>query len=321
MRSFILCILISFIFNLLHASESIFISPKVAIKMIDKKEITFLTFDSVSLKIKESKTVDINFLESFDILGRTLCSPFYLCTNKVEKYFSSLGISSNDVLVIYDSTYGINAATLYVVLESMGHKNISILRGRMEDISNLDPNWKIYNNYLNELKGETTKESKIREKINILKSHLLLQEDNLTVSKNVNTNYTASKMTSRYFLTKKELKKLVHEVRVKESNLSIIDACEMIDIVGSKNGSYRAGVKSLLWKELIDKKQQSLKSNEELAQLFESLELKKSEQHYVYCMSGAQKAFYVMIALRELGYAKVKVFIGDWNTWVGDINE
>jgi 3-mercaptopyruvate sulfurtransferase SseA len=38
-------------------------------------------------------------------------------------------------------------------------------------------------------------------------------------------------------------------------------------------------------------------------------------------MSGSPKAFFVMMALRELGYHKTKVFIGDWNVWVGDMNE
>ena len=39
--------------------------------------------------------------------------------------------------------------------------------------------------------------------------------------------------------------------------------------------------------------------------------MSKNDNNYIYCMSGAQKAFYVMMALRELGYSKVKAFIGD----------
>lgn len=64
-----------------------------------------------------------------------------------------------------------------------------------------------------------------------------------------------------------------------------------------------------------------IEPNEVLEKLFNKLKLNKDEQHYIYCMSGAQKAFYVMMALRELGYSKVKAFAGDWNTWEGDINE
>lgn len=320
MNKFIILFLLSLLFNFLQANDRIFISPKIALKMIDKKEIVFLALDKSSLKIKKSKKINMNFLESSDILGRTECSSFYICSNKVEKYFSSLGIDASMALVIYDNSYGIDAATLYVVLESMGHQNINILRGGLTDISNLDPNWRIYNGYLDEISIKKNN-SKIIQKINILKPYLLLQESDSTYIDNMEGNYTVTKMTSDYFLTKDLLKKAVYELHMKESNVSIIDACEMIDIVGSSNGSYRDGVKSLSWKELIDKKKKHLKSNEELKKILARLKIKKSEQHYIYCMSGAQKAFYVMMVLRELGYSNVKAFTGDWNTWVGDIDE
>jgi thiosulfate/3-mercaptopyruvate sulfurtransferase len=284
--------------------------------MIDKKEITFLSLSDTSLKIKKSKIIDMKVLESSDILGRTECSSFYVCSNKLEKYFSSLGIKPDAALVLYDNSYGIYAATLYVVLESMGHRNITILRGGLNDISKLDPNWKIYTNYLNELKKDSTKKSKIIQKINILKPHLLLQES--TPISTVESNYTIIKTNPKYLQGRDALKKTVIQVQRDESNVSIIDACEMIDIV---NGFSSHGVKSLSWKELIDKKKGHLKSNEELEKLFKRLRLSKNDNNYIYCMSGAQKAFYVMMALRELGYSKVKAFTGDWNTWVGDIDE
>jgi 3-mercaptopyruvate sulfurtransferase SseA len=140
--------------NFLQASDSIFVSPKVALKMIDKNNITFLSLDNASLKIKGSKYLDINLLESSDILGRTGCFPLYVCSDILKKYFSKLGIDSNDELVIYDNSYGISSATLYVMLEHVGHKNISILRGGLNEIAELDLNWKIYNNYLAKLKNE-----------------------------------------------------------------------------------------------------------------------------------------------------------------------
>jgi 3-mercaptopyruvate sulfurtransferase SseA len=105
------------------------------------------------------------------------------------------------------------------------------------------------------------------------------------------------------------------------TSIRIIDTCEMIDIVGSNNGSYIAGVSSLSWKSLINKQKKNLKSNEVLKELLSKLEFKKSDNYYLYCMSGEEKAFFVMMVLRELGYDKVKTFTGDWNTWVGDINE
>ena len=315
MNKFIIFFLLTLVFNSLYANEYIFISPKVSLKMIDKKEITFLALNDSPLKIKKSKIVNMKTLESSDILGRTGCPSFYLCATTLEKYFSSLGIKPNEALVLYDNSYGIDAATLYALLESMGHKNITILRGGLKDISKLDPNWEIYNNYLNEFKKDNSKSSKIAQKINILKPHLLLQES--THISTVESNYTVIKTNKNYLLGRDTLKKAVRKVQQDESNISIIDVCEMIDIVNVP--SYK--MKSLSWRDLIDKEKKHLKSNEVLEKLFNKLKLNKDEQHYIYCMSGAQKAFYVMMALRELGYSKVKAFAGDWNTWEGDINE
>ena len=329
MNKIIIPILLSLILNFLQASDTIFISPKVALKMIDKKNITFIALDKASLKIKGSNHIDINLLESSDILGRTRCAPFYVCPDILEKYFSKLGIESSDELIIYDNSYGIHSATLYVALENMGQKKMHILRGGLNNIAALDLNWKIYNNYLDELKIEdankssfdksSSKISNLRKKINLLKSHLLLQDANDTKTKT--SDYQINGRRSKYLLSKKELKEAVVRVRANMSSIHIVDACEMIDIVGSTNGSYVAGVGSLSWKKLINKKQKNLKSNEELEELLSRLEFKKSDNYYLYCMSGEEKAFFVMMVLRELGYDKVKTFTGDWNTWVGDMNE
>ena len=138
---------------------------------------------------------------------------------------------------------------------------------------------------------------------------------------NIESNYTVSNTDVKYLISREELIEGIREVRNKESNITIIDACEMIDIVKRDNSPYMSGVKSLSWKKLIDKNKKNLKANEALEKLFMKLNLDKNDTHYIYCMSGAQKAFYLMMALREVGYSKVKVFTGDWNTWIGDIDE
>jgi len=231
-------------------------------------------------------------------------------------------------LQITRNKHGIDASALYVILESMGHKNIRILRANVKEISELDPNWKIYKDYLEELASDDLNKTslkshsqKIIDKINILKPHLLIQDDNENDVVNKESNYTVTHTNIDFFLSKEALRKAVKKIRAKESNLTIIDACEMIDIVGNNSGSYISGVKSLSWKSLIDTKTKYLKSNERLERLFNESKIKKDEQFYIYCMSSPSKAFYVMVALRELGYSKVKVFTGDWNTWIGDINE
>lgn len=314
MNKFIIVFLLALILNFLQANNEIFISPKIALKMIDKKEITFISLDNNNLKIKKSKKLDIKFLKSSDILGHTECEPFYACAKRLKKYFSNLNISNNQSLVIYDESHGIKSATLYVALESMGHKNIRLLRGGVKEISKLDPNWAKYIKYLDVLQNENTNTKKtIIQKINILKSHLLIEDANSTYIDNSESNYTVTNTSTKYLLSRQELKEVVQKVRSKDSNVTMINACEMLNLTEE--------LKPLLWKELIDSKKGYLKSNQELEKLFESLELHKNENTYVYCMSGAEKAFYVMMALRELGYSKVKAFTGDWNRWEGDIDD
>jgi 3-mercaptopyruvate sulfurtransferase SseA len=321
MNKYIIVFLLSLVWNPLLADDNIFTSPKIALKMIDKKDTLFISLDKASLKIKKSKNINIRMLEPSNVLGYLECLPFYVCADKIKDYFSGLGINSKQALVIYDNSYGINAATLYVILESIGHKNISILRGTLRDISVLDPNWKIYHEYLNELKTLDLNGTLLEKKINILKPHLLLQDSNVIEVEDIKSDYEILETKSEYFLSKAELKEAVDKVHLSESNITIIDACEMMDIFGNNTNSSVAGIKSLSWRKLIDKKQKYLKSNDVLEKLFTELELEKSNNNYIYCMSSAKKAFYVMMALREVGYSKVKVFTGDWNTWIGDINE
>lgn len=320
MNKYIIVFLLSFVLNPLLASDKIFTSPKIALKMIDKEDTLFIALDRSSLKIKKSKNIDIRMLEPTDVLGHMECLPFYVCADKIKQYFSKLGIDSKQTLVIYDDSYGMNAATLYVVLESIGHKNMSILRGTITNISKLDPNWKIYHQYLKELKTLDLNGTSLEKKINILKPHLLLQDSNITEVEDIKSDYEISEIKSDYFLSKNELIKAMNQVSLSESNITIIDACRIMDIF-SNNSSFMTGVKSLSWHKLIDKKEKYLKSKEVLEKLFTELKLEKSNNNYIYCMSSAKKAFYVMMALREVGYSKVKAFAGDWNTWIGDINE
>lgn len=323
--------------SLLQSSESIFTDAKMAIKLIDKKNISFISLDDSRLKIKKSKQLDIKYLQSSNILGHQACSPFYLCSKELEKYFSALGINSNEPLILYDNTYGINAATLYVTLESMGHQNITILRANINELLHLDPNREKFNKYLNDFENLSTLLSKennktiiseknselivLKEKVKILKKHLLLEEYEYKEEKILKSHYKVLKKNSNFLLSKFSLEKAVQSVQNKEKNLRIIDVCPMVDIVGNHRGSYVSGVMPLSWKRMVNKNTKYLKSKKVLNELFREIGLDKEQNNYLYCMSGAEKAFFVMMALREAGFTKVKAFTGDWNVWTGDLDE
>ena len=321
------------------ANESIYIDANMAIKMIEKNNIQFIISEKSLNKIKGSKSVELPLLFSGDILGKLICSPLYSCPKTLEKYFSSLGINNNQPLILYDNNYGVYAATLYTIFESLGHKNITILDGGIEAISKIDPNQKSYSKYKLELdnlllaqsndinsssiKPNESKLNELKKKLEVLKSHLLIEKNSINNKRNVETSYIVSDINFDYLLSKNDLKEAVKKRQLygEESNITIIDTCPMVDIVGSNNGNYLMGVKPISWKSVLDKENHRLKPKEELELLFKNHKLDKNHNNYLYCMSASPKALFMMTVMRELGYSKVKAFTGDWNHWEGDVNE
>ncbi len=329
-------VIIFIFFNImLFANENIYLDAKVLIKMVEKDDIQFIATENMKKYIRGSKIIQTNTLFSSNILGEMECTPLYACPNKIKEVFSHLNIQDNQPLILYDNSYGVYASTLYTILESLGYKNITILNGGVEAISSLDPNQKLYDKYsskLNKLltinKDLNTSENSIeiqskintiRKKLTILKPYLLVEKKVVKPEKIGENTYTLGKTNISYLLSKNDLKKAVESVRNHDNNITIIDSCPMIDIVGNAYGSYVAGVKSISWKNLIDKKENRLKSMDELKTIFNKLD--KHQEYNLYCMSNSNKALFMMTVMRYLGYNKVKAFTGDWSVWTGDENE
>jgi len=337
MKRYKILIVFSLILTTLFGKEEIFISPKIALKMVDKNNVLFISLDESNLVIKRGKKFDHKFLTNFDILGKLDCEDLYICANKVESYLSKLGIQASDTLILHDNRYGIDASTLYTVLESVGHKNIAILRGDLKDILDLDPNWDNYQKYVYDMKNielsmhkdmnktrtEVSKDKvqSLENKIQLLKPHLLVELSNMKVQNENNSSYEMGTMNRKYLQSKNEFSAVVANSLKEDKNATIVDVCSLEYGLFDKNSSGKQNFLSFSWKALIDKEKRVLKSNEELRNIFARLELRQTKENYLHCMSGAQKAFFVMLALREVGYTKVKAFIGDWNVWIGDIDE
>jgi len=311
----------------LYSSEEIFVPAKNILNLIDKEDVQFILAEESKIEIKKSQVLNVKELSHPNILGKMPCAPFYLCTEELSAYFKKKGLPSNKKLVIYDRSYSLYSSTLYSILESLGQKNMTILNGGINTITLLDPNQKIYTKYarkLAELRSEDfiEKSEKLEEKLAIIEHHLLTQRASKNVKMKEDNDSFEPLFNNRYLLTKDELKEAVKEVRQsKKSKITIIDACPLVDIVGSKSGNYLAGVTALSWSRLIDVEHKMLKSDDALEKIFKRAGLKKEHTHYVYCMSANQKAIYLMMALRQVGFKKVKVFTGDWNTWRGEYDE
>jgi 3-mercaptopyruvate sulfurtransferase SseA len=337
MNKYKIWILISLIATTLFGKEKIFISPKIALKMVDKSNVIFISLDESNIVIKRGKKFNHELLNSLEILGHLPCENLYLCPDKIEAYFSKIGIQTNNTLIIHDDSYGIYASTLYTVLESLGHTNISILRGNIKEILDLDPNWENYKKYVHQMRNlelliktdvNQTKQKayienlkSVQKKIELLKPHLLVELHDNTNQNDNNVTYKVKKIDRSYLQSKDEFYTTLQKRISHDNNATVIDVCGLGGVWFEKGNSLNSHFKSISWKSLIDKETRHLESNEALENFFNKLELNKEGDNYVYCMSAAPKAFFVMLAMREVGFKSVKSFIGDWNVWTGDLDE
>ena len=320
----ILILLILNINILFCANASIYTDAKLAIQMIEKSNVVFISAEKMQNIIRGSRVIDTSTLFSSYILGKMPCSPLYSCPLEVEEQLSKLGIKNNDFLVLYDKSYGVYASTLYTILESIGHNKMTILNGGAEAISKIDPNQKLYDKYIDEIAKLTQKEKSsiedIQKKLDILKPHLLVYDKALESNKRVDKeNYELGKGNITFLLSANDLKELVSQVRTGDKNVTIIDSCPMIDIVENRYGNYEVGVTPFSWKKLIDIEDNRVKSKEELNALFDSFS--KEKEYALYCMEDSNKALFMMTIMRYLGFNKIKAFTGNWSVWTEGKND
>lgn len=82
---------------------------------------------------------------------------------------------------------------------------------------------------------------------------------------------------------------------------------------GSSYGGHLKGSIHLPWKQLLNE-DQSLKSPQELRELFFALGLKQDQAIFAYCTGGIRSAF-VYLALREAGFERAMNYDGSWWEW------
>jgi len=326
---------ISLAISLLSSSSIKMIEPKLAIKMVKQKNIKFISAEEESVGIINSVVIPIHLLYNVDVLGNHTCSPLYACSSRMEKIIKKLNITKDNQLIIYDKTYGIYASTLYTTLESMGYTNISLLNGGYSSIAQLDPNQKAYDEYVAEenevrelLRKENSKDLILRyhSLLKTLKKKILVLKPLLLVQPIAQQNYPFFKdkvekqsIDLTHLSTKLELKLAIKKIEEKgiDSNITLIDACNMVNILEKNSSNGSEMIDSLSWKNIIDKKREGIKSKKLLKKMFLELGLRKENLFYIYCMSESEKAFYMQVALRIAEYNKIKVFSGNWDTWIG----
>jgi len=202
---------------------------------------------------------------------------------QIEKLFGSLGISTNDTLVVYDNKGLCETARLWWILQNYQYKNIKMLHGGIEA-------WKA-------TQGAVTAEK------------TLVESATFKLSKTENRHYSISK--------EEVLKAL------ETDNTILIDTRTLDEFNGVqlKNGAAKAGriPKSLHkdWAENIHyHSNQKLKSIETLKNIYiNQLGLNKNDSIILYCHSGVRSAHTTFVLTELLGFKNVRNYDGSWTEW------
>jgi len=131
-----------------YKNNDILISPEEAIKLIGKPNVMFVSGDSEDVyklgHIKGSVEMYAHHLHHSDTMGNMHCDPLFRCVDSAEAYIGSKGIDNDTMIIAYDDYKGPNATGVYHFFYSYGHKNVKILNGGRNAISQLDPNKAVY---------------------------------------------------------------------------------------------------------------------------------------------------------------------------------
>ena len=344
--------IVVFCSGMLFGSGIKLIEAADAIRLIGNKRALFVSGESnnsyIDHHIAGSILMPAQDLYRSDDMGNMRCAPLFDCPEEAEAYIRSKGVKNDQMIIAYDQFHGSYASGLYSYFESFGHADIRFLNGGLESIRLLDPNQQVFDKLKAEQvaikreaekareAGETDKEKKleseaqgIEAKMNMLAANLLIRSGKEEVRESSDYILDASKINTEYIAEKREVKKAVDDIlkNGNQSKFAIIDARSMEEIIGQKKrdqvvrGGHIPGAVFVGCRKITDtKNRKSFKSREEMQKIFDKVGIGKNKTIYVYSHIGVGCGSYIAAALRLLGYEKIKIFTGGWNTWGNDMN-
>jgi thiosulfate/3-mercaptopyruvate sulfurtransferase len=200
---------------------------------------------------------------------------------QIELLFGSLGIKTDDVLVIYDDNGLCDASRLWWLLQNYNYTKVKLLHGGINA-------WKANG-------GTVSKEiPKVTRTI-------------FKLTDNPAMNYTISK--------DEVVKAIDNNTKVLDTRTS-----DEFTGKYKKDGAKKAGRISksvhIDWAEAIDYNgDQRFKSIEELEKIYGRLNISKDDPLIVYCHSGVRSAHTSFVLTQLLGYENVKNYDGSWVEW------
>ena len=251
------------------------ISAKELAKIYKKTDVTIISCRKAESYAKMHITGSVNL----DL--KKLCKPgklkgILLPTDEIASILGKKGISNKNTLVIYDKGNYKYAGRLYWILKYLGCENVKVLDGHLQG-------WQ-------KARKPVTK----------------------TATKAKAVTFTVNE--KRAFLA------TTRDVKVAKSNANVIliDARSREEFSGEKGKTPKLGhipsAKSFEYKKVLNTSGQNLKSKADLQAIFTKAGITSDKEIILYCETSV-RAGVVFLALKGLGYSKVKVYDGAFWKW------
>ena len=193
----------------------------------------------------------------------------------IEHLFASRGVSNDVPVVVYDETSGIRAARAFWFLEFFGHPSVRLLDGG-------------YNAWVREKRATTTEAVKPKA-----------------------TDWTGARIEGR-LASWREVKD-----RLGKPDAVILDTRSDGEYCGTQvraaRGGAVPGAVHLEWTNNLGP-DGAFKSSSELQTMYEGAGVTPDREVVTYCQGG-YRAAHSYLALRLLGYPRVRNYVGSWKEW------
>ena len=200
---------------------------------------------------------------------------------QIETLFSELGISNQDMLVIYDDNGLCDAARLWWVLQNYDFINVKLLNGGLQEWIMRD--------------GPTSRE-------------------NTPFSKT--TFQLTDSPSMKYYISKDELIKSVERDLIIVDTRSASEYSGMVLKDGAAKRGRIPNSIHLDWILAIDlDKNKKLKTMEELRAIYQQIDATDHRPLVVYCHSGVRSAHTTFVLTQLLGFQNVRNYDGSWVEW------
>lgn len=202
-----------------------------------------------------------------------------------ERLLSRLGVSNEDLVVLYGDYNNWFAAFAYWVFKIYGHDNTRVLNGGRKKWIDLGKPM---------TKDEPTPKP---TKYKVTKVDFTIRANFLDVLKN---------------LRRPDV--VLVDVRSPAEYKGEITAPPEYPNEQAQRGGHIPGAVNIPWAQAV-KDDGSFKSLDELRQLYESKGVTKDKDVIVYCRIGERASFTFFVLKELLGYPRVRVYDGSWSEW------